>query len=291
MGKSATKAKGRMIDEFGELAGPAGAFIRRNYGMIIRTAEKKFGTNFSIAQMVADALHAFSQMNDYHDGFKTTKDTSSFFWYLNREMDITYTDGIQTERPPASFLSKESGMCDSSDAMLDVAAHRNHRRENDSGLAQEEEFAYGFGEDEDAPGSPVGRQGRNGCRRKTPDEQMEYAPKYVLCMESFKEVLYSPDLSMILKSLSDNHAHKNRQHYEKLVAGRRSIAALSDRIRHNLLLEASRAGYRLYIAVCVNGACSNVLVAGRSEEEATQYLARYGDLVEISPFEPTAGTG
>jgi hypothetical protein len=114
---------------------------------------------------------------------------------------------------------------------------------------------------------------------------MEYVPKYVICMESFADIQCGADLSMLMKALSDDNGRNNRERYENLIATRRSLPALSDRLRKNLISAAHKAGYYLYIAVCLNGACNNVLVAAQSQEEAAKYLSRYGNLMEIKRLE------
>lgn len=286
--KSGSSKIQQMIDEVGDFGGPAGAFVKKNYGMIIKTAVKKFGeNNFTIAPMVAAAIHAFGEMNAYHDPFKTTKDTSTFFWYLNRDMDIAYRDGIQTDKRPPSFASDLS-RTDDQDLMLDAASFQNHGRNNESGLLQEEEFAHGFGEDEEALAFLSTDKDKE-PPHTTPDHGQEddkigYVPKYAVCMESFQDILETPGLAMILNALSGSHMERDRAKYRKLLATRRSTADLSERIRGNLLREVTQAGYQLYIVVCVNGARNNVLVAGRSDEEARQYASRYGSFVEVRPL-------
>jgi hypothetical protein len=286
--KKSTRVRG-VIDDFGELGEDIGAFIKRNYGLIIKTAKKKFGPNFCVPTILSDAAAAWFVMKDQHNKSKSAKDTSSYFWHLHRQMDITYGTGIAVDQQyaSASRLSEDSGLPTGDDFVLDQASHEMYGRGDDeSGLGHEEQLYYGIDEAGDFESStPDGNGNGNGSGKNGHGEFMEYVPKYVICMESFADIKCGADLSMLMKALSDDNGRNNRERYENLIATRRSLPALSDRLRKNLIFAAHKAGYYLYIAVCLNGACNNVLVAAQSQEEAAKYLSRYGNLMEIRRLE------
>ncbi|HAM49648.1 MAG TPA: hypothetical protein DCP92_02730 [Nitrospiraceae bacterium] len=117
---------------------------------------------------------------------------------------------------------------------------------------------------------------------------MSYGPEYLICFESFKG-LVSTDLYMIFSALSERKMQGNRKHCERLLEARRSIGDVSKLLRNNLYHEISQAGYQLYVALCVNGACNNGLVAARSEGEAKERLIPYGEMVELRMMDIASG--
>lgn len=246
--------------------------------MVIKTANKKFGPNFDMKAALSDATHAYYETGRYHDGFKGTKRSSTFFWEVHRQMDGTYKDGIEIDksvpRSQQETMPVEEGI-----PVLDRVSYSTHNGQSEeNGLDQEEAFCYGL--------TTVDAEIPTSRRIKSPvaPEQMEYVPKYTVCLESFREILPSLNLNMILQALSEDNSRANRKRLKKLVSSRRSVEALSDRIRQNLIIEATKAGYKLYVAVCINGARNNVLVAARSEKSAAPFLERYGQLMEIMPL-------
>ena len=277
------------IEELGEMGDDIGKFLKKNYGLIIQKAKKKFGDNFNVPEVLSDAVEAWHAMKNYHSKSQFTKHTTSYSWFLNRQLDMSYRLGVTVDsrgqggRYPEN--TDDAGTSDTNEFILDRASHRRYLRGSDEdGLDQEERLFYlseemdesydGFSEvDEECQDGGKGR----GARKDSPS----YVPRYAICLESFRKCQISGDLRLLLQALSDKNTSLNRGRYKKLLASRRSISAVSDRLRQHLFYETVKAGYGLYIGVCSNGRCNNVLVAARSDDDASEYLARYGKLIDL----------
>jgi hypothetical protein len=276
------------IEKFGEGGGDIGKFLQENYGLIVQKARKKFGDTFDIAEVMSDAAEAWHAMKRYHSKAKPTKHTTSYSWFLNRQLDISYRSGVVVDSHRHSKGCSESangnGNSDTNEFFFDRASHRSYFGSDDEGRPGHEERLFYLSEELEEYGKvpDAADEGQEcGKMKQARNASLSYVPRYVICMESFKKCLLSGDLRLLLKALSDRNTSLNRGRYEKLLASRRSINALSDHLRQQLFYETAKAGYDLYIAVCLNGSYNNVLVAAHSENEAQTYLARYGNLVEI----------
>jgi hypothetical protein len=238
---------------------------------------------------MSDAAEAWHAMKRYHSKAKPTKHTTSYSWFLNRQLDISYRSGVIVDSHRHSKRSSETvngnGNSDTNEFIFERASHRTYFGSDDEGGPSHEERLFYLSEELEEYGSNVpdpADEGQDcGGKRQARNTSLSYVPRYVICMESFKKCLLSGDLRLLLKALSDRNTSLNRGRYEKLLATRRSISALSDHLRQQLFYETAKAGYVLYIAVCLNGRHNNVLVAAHSEKEAQTYLARYGNLIEI----------
>jgi hypothetical protein len=266
-------------DPFGELGKNPGDFIEKNLGLIIAVAKAKFGGAFSEEEVMSDAYMAWWAMKEYHNRHKNTKHTSSYTWFLSRQLDYSYEMGISLplKRSKQFSTKDDADTPDQNDLLLDRASHSAFFEKNEAGaLEKEEEFLYGDGFDdfEDTNGNGKGGRGEQ-------HDKYTYVPKYIVCIESFNNCKPSKALTSILKAVSDKNARNNRRSYGKLLVAHRSVTRQADSIRKYLIYEASKAGYHLYVAICLNGSCNNILVAARSEEEAKQYLPAYGRLMEI----------
>ena len=266
-------------DQFGDLGDSADRFVDENLGLIIKMAKIKFGDVFSIEEVKSDAWIAWHDMKDFHSIGKNTKQTSTYTWHLQNRLDFSYKTGI---REPLARAVKIPENGDFQDFILDRQSYNNFFSRDDSAqLSQEENFCYrdpALDElDQDAD-FPVDKG--NGQK-----EAFTYVPKYVICLESFHECLNSGDLKAILKALSNKNASKNRRPYDTLLAKHRSMQHLAELIRQHIIYEVSKSGYNLYIAVCLNGNCNNILVAAKSEEEAKSYLRAYGRLMDIRRYD------
>jgi hypothetical protein len=277
------------IEELGELGDDIGKFLKKNYGLIIQKAKKKFGDNFNVPEVLSDAVEAWHAMKDYHSKSQFTKHTTSYTWFLNRQLDMSYRLGVTVDcrgqggRYPDN--SDDAGTSDTNEFILDRESHRSYFRGSyEDGLDQEERlFCVSEEMDESYNGfSEIDEECEDGgkCRGARKDSP-SYVPRYVICLESFSKCPISGDLRLLLQALSDKNTSLNRGRYKKLLATRRSISAVSDRMRQQLFYETVKAGYDLYIGVCSNGRCNNVLVAARSDDDAGAYLARYGKLIDL----------
>ncbi|HAM50780.1 MAG TPA: hypothetical protein DCP92_08830 [Nitrospiraceae bacterium] len=267
------------VDQFGDIGESADTFVDENLGLIIKIARAKFGDVFSIEEVKSDAWIAWHDMKDFHSIGKNTKQTSTYTWHLQNRLDFSYKTGIGE---PLSRASKKREIGDSQDFILDRRSYNTFFSRGDSSrLSEEENLCYrdpALGElNQDAD-----FHGDCGDRQK---EVFNYVPKYVICLESFHECLDSGDLKVILKALSNKNASKNRRPYITLLANHRSMKHLAELIRQHIIYEVSQAGYNLYVAVCLNGSCNNILVAAKSEEEAISYLPSYGRIMDIRRFD------
>jgi len=278
-----------------------GIFLKKNFGLIIKTARKRFGSNLDLDEIVSDAAAAYDRMKYYHNRRKPTKHTSSYTWFLNKQFDRSSRYGVVTDKAwNGSRYSESSGDTEAQnldEAMFDRFSHDSFFSGEGSPLEREEEMLYGSSlmdlqemeednedsESEDKEREPSPRED-NSRRAKA----LPYGPKYLICFESFKGLL-STDLYMVLSALSERKMQRNRRHCEKLLETRRSIGDVSRLLRSNLSHEISQAGYQLYVAVCVNGTCNNVLVAATSEEEAKERLLPYGEMVELRMMDTVSG--
>jgi hypothetical protein len=277
------------IEEFGELGDDIGKFLKKNYGLIVQRAKKKFGDNFNVPEVLSDAVEAWHAMKDYHSKSQFTKHTTSYSWFLNKQLDMSYRLGVSVDsywqggRYPDN--SGGAGTPDTNEFILERASHRSYvGRSDEDGLDQEERLLCVSEEiDESYDGfSEVDGECEDGGRcRAARKGASSYVPRYVICLESFSKFPIPGDLRLLLQALSDKKTSLNRGRYKKLLASRRSISAASDRLRQHLLYETVKAGYDLYIGVCSNGSCNNVLVAALSPDDAGKYLERYGRLIDL----------
>jgi hypothetical protein len=289
------------LKKFSQCKGELGIFLKKNFGLIIKTARKRFGNSFDLDEIISDAAAAYDRMKYYHNRRKPTKHTSSYMWFLNKQFDRSSRYGVVTDKMWNGSRYSENGndleTQNVDEAMFDRFSHESFFSSEDSSLAREEEMFYGSSlidfqeveehkEDSEEMGIDVSAPGANSRKTKA----SPFAPKYLICFESFKGLL-STDLYMVLSALSERKMQRNRRHCEKLLETRRSVGDVSRLLRSNLYHEISRAGYRLYVAVCVNGTCNNVLVAARSEEEAKERLLPYGEMLELRMMETSFGKG
>lgn len=278
-----------VIEKFGELGDDIGKFLKKNYGLIIQMARKKFGDNFNVPEVLSDAVEAWHAMKDYHSKSQFTKHTTSYSWFLNKQLDMSYRLGVTVDSHGHGGRYPENidgvGTPDTNSYILDRASHRSYfRRSDDDGLDQEERLLCVSEEMDESYGdlSEIDEECEDSeKRRAVRKDYPSYFPRYVICLESFRMCPISGDLRLLLQALSDKNTPLNRGRYKKLLASRRSISAVSDRLRQHLFYETVKAGYDLYIGVCSNGSCNNVLVAARSQGDASKYLARYGRLIDL----------
>ena len=280
------------IDEFGELGDDIGKFLQKNYGLIIQKAKKKFGVIINVPEVLSDAAEAWHAMKDYHSKSQFTKHTTTYSWFLNRQLDISYRFGVTVDSGHIGRYSETadgSAASDTNEFILDQASHRTYFSGHDEGgLDHEERLFYLSEEIEDGYNNFSVVDGEDdGSGRKARNDSLSYVPRYVICMESFNKCSVSGELRLLLKSLSEKNTSLNLGRYKKLLATRRSMSAVSDRLRQHLLYETAKAGYDLYIGICSNGSCNNVLVAARSQDEATKYLTRYGKLIDLRHMDIT----
>ena len=289
------------LERFNNSEDELGMFLKKNFWLIIKTARKRFGANFDLDEIVSEAAAAYDRMKYYHNRRKPTKHTSSYIWFLNKQFDRSSRHGVVTDKTWDSARYSENGNCmelpDFNETMLDRISHDSYFHDSGSPLEPEEEMLYGSslidpqemeedreesameGEEE----KTVSREGNSGRSRA-----VSYGPKYLICFESFKGLL-STDLYMVLSALSERKMHRNRRHCERLLETRRSIGDVSRLLKSNLCHEISQAGHRLYVAVCVNGTCNNILVAASSEEEARKRLVPYGETLELRMMDTISG--
>ncbi|GEM_PF-3891761 len=133
------------IEELGELGDDIGKFLKKNYGLIIQKAKKKFGDNFNVPEVLSDAVEAWHAMKDYHSKSQFTKHTTSYTWFLNRQLDMSYRLGVTVEsrgqggRYPEN--TDDAGTSDTNEFILDRESHRSYFRGSyEDGLDQEERF-------------------------------------------------------------------------------------------------------------------------------------------------------
>ncbi|MDA8103776.1 MAG: hypothetical protein M0Z71_00185 [Nitrospiraceae bacterium] len=282
------------IEEFGELGDDIGKFLQKNYGLIVQKAKKKFGDNFNVPEVLSDAVEAWHAMKDYHSKSQFTKHTTSYSWFLNRQLDMSYRLGVTVDsRRDGSRYSGagDANTPDVNEINLDRASRQSYlSRSDEDGLDQEERLLYVSEMEENYGFSEVDEECEDGekCRMAKRDS-VSYIPRYAICLESFRKCPISGDLRLLLQALSDNNTSLNRGRYRKVLASRRSISAISGRLRQHLFYETARAGYDLYIGVCSNGGCNNVLVAARSHDDASKYLARYGRLIDLRQLSISQG--
>lgn len=289
------------LEKFSHSEDELGIFIKKNFWLIVKTARKRFGSNFDLDEIVSEAAAAYDRMKYYHNRRKPTKHTSSYIWFLNKQLDRSSRNGVVTDKTwdSARYSENVNGMeaSDFNETMLDRFSHDIFFSDEGSPLDREEELLYGSSlvdpeemeelrEDSELEGEgkePFSRED-NSKRSKA----ASYGPKYLICFESFKGLL-STDLYMVLSALSERKMQRNRRHFERLIETRRSIKDVSKLLRNNLSHEISQAGYRLYVAVCVNGTCNNVLVAATSEEAAKKSLIPYGEMIELRMMDTLTG--
>lgn len=289
------------LERFSDSEDELGIFLKKNFWLIIKTARKRFGANFDLDEIVSDAAAAYDRMKYYHNRRKPTKHTSSYIWFLNKQFDRSSRHGVVTDKTWDSARYSENGNCmelpDFNETMLDRISHDNYFHDSGSPLEPEEEMLYGSSlidpqemeEDREESAMEGGeektfsREGNSGRSRA-----VSYGPKYLICFESFKGLL-STDLYMVLSALSERKMRRNRRHCERLLETCRSIGDVSRLLKSNLCREISQAEHRLYVAVCVNGTCNNVLVAAPSEEEARKRLVPYGETLELRMMDTISG--
>ncbi len=276
-------------------------FLKKNFGLIINTARKRFGSNFDLDEIVSDAAAAYDRMKYYHNRRKPIKQTSSYIWFLNKQFDISYRNGVVTDKTRGYAVFSESvnsmEIPDVNEMMFDRFSRDIFFSDEGSPLEREEEILYGSSlidrqeMEEDTEDSESEDNGRDDFPKEDNSrgsKAMPYGPKYLICFESFKGLL-STDLYMVLSALSERKMHRNRKHCEKLLSTSRSIGDVSKLLRSNLCHEISQVGYRIYVGVCVNGTCNNVLVAAQSEEEAKNSLLPYGKTIELRTMDSLSG--
>lgn len=289
------------LEKFSHSEDELGSFIGKNFWLIIKTARKRFGSNFDLDEVVSEAAAAYDRMKYYHNRRKPTKHTSSYIWFLNKQFDKSSRLGIVTDKSWDSTRYSENvngnDMPDINEIMLDQFSHDAYLSSQRSPLSHGGEMLYGASlidaEDleEDREDSEMGPEGNDIYTPEDSSRKSRSAssgPKYLICFESFKGLI-STDLYMVLSALSERRMHRNTRHFERLLAASRSISDASKLIRGNLSHEISQAGRRLYVAVCINGTCNNVLVAAASPEEARKSLIPYGEMIELRMMDTLTG--
>jgi hypothetical protein len=289
------------LERFNNSEDELGIFLKKNFWLIIKTARKRFGANFDLDEIVSEAAAAYDRMKYYHNRRKPTKHTSSYIWFLNKQLDRSSRQGVVTDKTWDGRRYVENGngmeMPDFNETMFDRLSHDSFFGDEGSPLEPEEEMFYGSSlidpkeMEEDREESAFAGEEENplaGEGNSSRFRAVSYGPKYLICFESFKGLL-STDLYMVLSALSERKMHRNRRHCERLLETRRSIGDVCRLLRSNLCHEISQAGHRLYVAVCVNGTCNNVLVAAPSEEEARKRLVPYGETLELRMMDAASG--
>ena len=275
------------LEKFDQSEDELGIFIKKNFWLIIKTARKRFGSNFDLDEIVSEAAAAYDRMKYYHNRRKPTKHTSSYIWFLNKQFDKSSRNGVVTDRTWDSTRYSENvngkELPDVNETMLDQFSHDIFLSNQRASLDHKGEMLYGSSlidpeeMKEEREDLELGSESSDSSLREDHfkrSKAVSYGPKYLICFESFKGLL-STDLYMVLSALSERKMQRNRRHFERLLENRRSIRDVSKLLKTNPSHEISQAGYRLYVAVCVNGSCNNVLVAATSEEEAKKSLIPY----------------
>lgn len=289
------------LEKFSHSEDELGIFIKKNFWLIVKTARKRFGSNFDLDEIVSEAAAAYDRMKYYHNRRKPTKHTSSYIWFLNKQLDKSSRNGVVTDKTwdSARYSENVNGMetPDFNEMMLDRFSHNIFFSDEGAALDREEEMLYGSSlvdpeemeevrEDSEFEGERKEHLPQKDQTKRS--KTISCGPKYLICFESFKGLL-STDLYMVLSALSERKMQRNRRHFERLLENRRSIRDVSKLLKTNLSHEISQAGYRLYVAVCVNGTCNNVLVAAISEEEAKKCLIPYGEMIELRMMDVLTG--
>jgi len=147
------------IAKFGEGGGDIGKFLQENYGLIIQKARKKFGDTFDIAEVMSDAAEAWHAMKRYHSKAKPTKHTTSYSWFLNRQLDISYRAGVIVDNHRHTRRSSETangtGNSDTNEFFLDRVSHQTYFGGDDEGCPGHEERLFYLSEELEEYGSNV----------------------------------------------------------------------------------------------------------------------------------------
>ena len=134
------------LEKFSNSEDELGIFLEKNFWLIIKTARKRFGSNFDLDEIVSDAAAAYDRMKYYHNRRKPTKHTSSYIWFLNKQFDKSSRNGVITDKTGSSVAYSENNAIDiqdSNERLLDCLSHESFFSDDGSQLEREEEMVYG----------------------------------------------------------------------------------------------------------------------------------------------------
>lgn len=285
----------KFLTGIGDAKGGLSNFLKENFWLIVNEARNRYGNNFNLDEVISDAANAYYNMRSYHKRTKNTKETTSFTWFLKKQFDKSSGFSVLTHsRGNKNLCSRESGAeKDTNEVMFDRYSYDAFLGNEESPFEREEQCFHGFSELEPSEieeGTEAEGENKKPSLKRPASKNTDVildSEKYRICIESFKGHL-SHDLYKLLRSLSGKRMRYNRR---KAFDTDNSLNQSHRFLRSKLFYEISQAGYSLYVGICLNGICSNVLVAARCEAEAKKYLKRYGNLIEIRCMEVVASMG
>lgn len=235
-------------------------FLEENRGLIVKEANKRFGKgNYANAEVMSEAAIAYYDMTSYLNGFKRTKSTSMFWYFLNKRFDELQGIGVVDDCT--------AGFQENTDSFEDKALDEVSYQAYCSQSAAEDEF-MDLKHDIDMAGG-------------------DYAAlqQYGVCVDSFKRCGVSKRLLKAMKILGcRTPGCFDKEELAELFGCRRNNG-VARKIRSEMIAEIESKGLCIYKGVCVNGSSLTIIVCAPSREKAERHLRKYGTLVELSRWE------
>ncbi|MCL4492138.1 MAG: hypothetical protein M1510_09605 [Nitrospirae bacterium] len=104
--------------------------------------------------------------------------------------------------------------------------------------------------------------------------------RFTVCVESFIGKVSIKTYRALIILLGPSHVKLKKKALRKLFKCQSSVN-IENIIKSQIMHEIKDAGVNLYIADCLSGIISRIVVCARSEQEAGDYLERYGEPIEM----------